>query len=73
MKKLGTTLFQNGGFAFRSSASSDIYLKLRSSVMSASFQAWPGELQTAVMSTSLFPIVIQTPLASTETWGGRST
>jgi hypothetical protein len=37
-------LFQNGYLAFRSLASSDLYLKLKSSVMSASFQSWPDDL-----------------------------
>jgi hypothetical protein len=38
-------LFQNGCLAFRSLAYSDLRLKLiKSSVIFASFQAWPGDL-----------------------------
>jgi hypothetical protein len=35
--------------------------------MSASFQALPGDLQTAAISTSLLPIGMHTPVASIET------
>jgi hypothetical protein len=70
---LETMLLQNGCLAFRSPASSDLHLKLKSSVMSTSFQAWPGDLQTAASSPSLLPVGMQTPVASTETSGGRST
>jgi hypothetical protein len=70
---LETTLFQNGCLAFRSPASSDLCLKLKSSVMSVSFQVWPSDLQTAASSTSLLPIGMQTPVASIDTSGGRST
>jgi hypothetical protein len=70
---LENTLFQNGGLGVISTPSSDLCLKLKSSVTSESFQAWPGDLQTAVSSTSLLPISIQSPVASIETSGGRST
>jgi hypothetical protein len=46
---LEATLFQNGCLAFKSPASSDLSLKLKSSVMSASFQAWPRGLRTAAI------------------------
>jgi hypothetical protein len=70
---LETTLFQNGCLLFRSPTSSDLCLKLKGSLMFESFQAWPGDLQTAVSSTSVLPIGMQTPVASIETSGGRST
>jgi hypothetical protein len=54
---LETTLFQNGCLTFRSPASSDLCLQLKSSVMSASFQAWPGDLQTAASSTYYYESV----------------
>jgi hypothetical protein len=38
--------------------------------MSASFQAWPGYLQTAANSSSRLPVGLQTPVASIETSGG---
>jgi hypothetical protein len=41
-----------------------LYLELKSSLMSASFQAWPGDLQTAASSTALLAVGMQTPLAS---------
>jgi hypothetical protein len=53
---LGTTLFQNGCLAFRSLATSDLCLKFKSSVIAASFWAWPGNLLTVTSSTSLLPI-----------------
>jgi hypothetical protein len=68
-----TALFQNGFLACRSPAKIDLCLKLKSSVMSESFQAQPGDLQTAASMTSLLPIGMQTPVASTEIRGGRST
>jgi hypothetical protein len=39
---LETTLFRNGCLAFRS-ASNDLRLKLKMSVICASFPAWPGD------------------------------
>jgi hypothetical protein len=70
---LETTLFQNGCLAFSSPAKIDLCLRLKSSVKSVSFQAWPGNLQTAESSTSLLPIGMQTPVACIETSGGRYT
>jgi hypothetical protein len=70
---LEITLFRNGCLAFISLANSDLCLKLKSSVMSASFQTWPGDLETAANSTSLLPIGFQTPVVSIEKSGGRST
>jgi hypothetical protein len=63
-----TALFQNGCLAFRSPASIDLRLKPKSSMMSASLQARPGDLYTAASKTSLFPIGMQTPMASTKQW-----
>jgi hypothetical protein len=42
-------------------------------MMSALFQAWPGDLHTAPSSTLLLPIGMQIPVASIETRGGLST
>jgi hypothetical protein len=71
---LETMLFQSGCSAFRSPVSSDLCLKLKSSVMSASFEAWPGALQqNAASSNSLIPIGMQTSVVSIKTSGGRST
>jgi hypothetical protein len=39
--------------------------------MFVTFRTWPGDLQTAASSTSLLPISMQVPVASTET--SRST
>jgi hypothetical protein len=64
-----TTLFQNGCLSLRSPASSELRLKLKGSVMSVSFQAWPGDLQTAANRTSLLPVGVQTPVPSIETSG----
>jgi hypothetical protein len=69
---LEITLFQNGCLAFGSPANSNLYLKLKISMTSASFQALPGDLQTAASSTSLLPIVMQIPVTSIETCEGRS-
>jgi hypothetical protein len=68
-----TALFQNGCLAFRSPASIDLRLRLKSSVISASLQQLPGDFYTAASKTSLFPIGMQTPVASTETRYVRST
>jgi hypothetical protein len=68
-----TALFQNGFLAFRSPAKIDLGLKLKSSVMSVSLQARPGDLKTAASNTSLLTIGMQTPVASTETRGGKYT
>jgi hypothetical protein len=68
-ERLETTLFRNGCLEFRSPSSSDFCLKLKSSMISASFQAWTGDLQTAASSSSLFPTGVQTPLVYMETSG----
>jgi hypothetical protein len=60
-KELKNMLFQNGYLAFSSHASSDLCLKLKSSMMSASFHIWPDDLYTAASSTSVLPIRIHTP------------
>jgi len=41
--------------------------------MSASLQAQPRDLGTAVSETLLFPVGVQTPVAATETRRSRST
>jgi hypothetical protein len=69
---LETTLFQNGCLAFGSPARRDLCLKLKSSVVFVSFQAWSGDLQTAASSTSLLPLDMQTPMVSIKTSGDRS-
>jgi hypothetical protein len=43
-EKFETALFQNGCLAFRSPAKIDLRLKLKSSVISISLQARPGDL-----------------------------
>jgi hypothetical protein len=69
---LEATLLPNGCLAFRAPTNSDLYLKLKSSMMSASFQAWPGDLQTITSSTSQLPSVrparrdLQTPTVKEE-------
>jgi hypothetical protein len=67
------TLFQNGCSAFRTPAKIEICLKLQSSVMSVLFQAWPGDLESAASNALFLSISMQTPVASIETSGGRST
>jgi hypothetical protein len=67
-----TTLFHTGYLAFRPPASIDLCLELKSSMMSASFQVWPGDLLTSASSTSLLPIGIQTAVASIERSVGTS-
>jgi hypothetical protein len=47
--------------------------EVKSSVMSASFEAWSGDLETIERSTSLLPRGMQTPVTSIETNRGRST
>jgi hypothetical protein len=44
VEMLVNSLFQNGCLAFRYLVGSDLRLKLKSSVMSALFQAWPDDL-----------------------------
>jgi hypothetical protein len=66
---LETMLYQNGCLVFISPASSNLCLKR----MRSSFHAWPGDLQTHASSTSLLPVGMQTPVASVETSGGKST
>jgi hypothetical protein len=68
---LQTTLFQSGCLAFSSPASSDLSLKLKSSVTSASFLTGPRDRCT--IHYSLLPIGMQTPVASPEASGGRRT
>jgi hypothetical protein len=68
-----TALFQDGYLAFRSPANTDLFLKLKRLLMSTSLQAPPWDLQTAASKSSLFKIGMQTPAASFETRGGRST
>lgn len=46
------------------------HLKLKSSMMSSLFQAWPYDLPTAASNTSLLPIGMRTPVAYIETRGG---
>jgi hypothetical protein len=70
---LVTTLFQNGCSAFRPHVSSDLCLQLKSSIMSASFQAWSVDLETAASSTSLLPVGMQTAVASIKTRRPKST
>jgi hypothetical protein len=50
---LEITLFQNRCLAVRSPASSDLCLKLKYSIMSASFRVWPGDLLIVANITSL--------------------
>jgi hypothetical protein len=71
-ERFETALFRNGCLAFRSPPKLDLRLRLKSSMMSTSLQALPGDLYTATSSTSLLPIGMQTPAASTETGEGRS-
>jgi hypothetical protein len=45
-ERLENMVFQIGRLAFKSLASSDLCLKFKSSMVSALFQAWPGDLYT---------------------------